>query len=126
MMSEAEDRYINAYRKDWMSNDHWECYEFLADLFHGFHHICGRLHEHGDGIALNCTNASNRFATFDFDYLTRAVLMAHERCIRFSIEPSGPGMLKLILHKRHKREGSMYERHPTIEQAIELFVSSNG
>jgi hypothetical protein len=108
------------YRKDWMTDDQWECYEMLADLFRGFHHIHGKLHECGRGIALNTTQTGS-FATFDFDGLTRAVLMAHERMIRFSIEPSGPGMLKLVLHKRHKREGMMSERHPTIEGAIERF-----
>lgn len=107
------------YRKDWMSDDQYECYEFLADIFLGFHHIHGKLHEWGDGIKLN-TSQTGSFATFDFDGLTRAVVMAHDRMIRFCIEPSGPGMLGLVCHKRHKREGRMSERHPTIEQAIEI------
>lgn len=108
------------HRKDWMTDDQWECYQMLADLFLGFHHIHGKIHEWGKGIKLNCTCVNN-FATFDFDGLTRAVLMAHDRMIRFEIEPSGPRMLGLVLHKRHSREGSMYERHPTIEEAIERF-----
>ena len=96
------------------------CYELLADLFLGWHHISGKLHEWGSGIKLNTTNV-HHFATFDFDALTRAVILAHDRKIRFEIAPSGPGMIALICHKRHKREGRMYERHPTIEQAIEDF-----
>ena len=109
-----------SYRKDWMSDDQWECYEMLADLFRGFHHITGKLHEFSSGIALNTTN-SNMFATYDFDGLTRAVVMAHDRMIRFEIAPSGPGMLKLVLFKRHKREGDlMRERHPTLEDAAAL------
>lgn len=113
----AEEKY---HRKDWMSDDQWECWQMIRDLFFGFHHVHGKLHEWGYGIALN-TSQTGSFATFDFDGLTRAVLMAHDRMIRFSIEPSGPGMLKLVLHKRHKRDGYMSEKHPTIEQAIELF-----
>lgn len=107
---------MEGYREEWMSDDQWECYKMLADIFLGFHHITGKLHNYGRGIALNTRSGS--FATFDFADLTRAVIMAHDRMIRFAIEPSGPGMLKLVLHKRHKREGRMYERHPTIEQAI--------
>lgn len=42
----------------------------------------------------------------------------HYRMIRFEIAPSGPGMLKLFFHKRHKREGRMYERHPTLEDHV--------
>lgn len=107
------------YRQDWMSDDQYECYEFLADLFCGWHHITGKLHEWGDGIRLNTSQVWG-FATFDFDKLTRAVVMAHDRMIRFEICPSGPGMLGLVLHKRHKRNGRMFERHPTIEEAIKI------
>lgn len=110
----------DAYRKDWMSDDQWECYQMLADLYRGFHHITGKLHDSGKGIRLNTTQVG-AFATFDFDILTRAVIMAHDRMIRFEICPSGPGMLGLEFHKRHTREGRMYERHPTIEEAIAKF-----
>lgn len=106
------------YRKEWMSDDQYECYEFLADLFLGWHHITGKLHEWGTGIKLNTTQTGS-LSTFDFDGLTRAVVMAHDRMIRFSVEPSGLGMLSLVCFKRHKRDGSMYEKHPTMEEAIE-------
>ena len=108
---------MNSYRKDWMTDDQWECYQMLADIFLGFHHIQGKLHEWGRGIKLN-TTYTNSLATFDFDGLTRAVIMAHDRMIRMEIVPSGPGMLGIVLHKRHKREGRMSEYHPTIETAI--------
>ncbi len=106
-----------AHRREWMSDDQWACAIMLADLFRGFHHIHGKIKECGQtGILVNATN--NSFASYDFDTLTRATIMAHDRLIRFSIQPSGPRMLKLVLHKRHKREGAMHERHPTIEDAI--------
>ena len=108
------------YRKDWMTDDQYECYEFLADLFCGWHHIHGKLHDWGNGIKLN-TSQTGSFATFDFNALTKAVLMAHDLMIRFEITPSGPRMLGLILHKRHAREGMMHERHPSIEEAIESY-----
>lgn len=104
------------YRKDWMTDDQYECYELLADLFCGFHHVYTEPKEFGSGICLN--TSSHRLATFDFDGLTRAVFLAHDRMIRIELAPSGPGMVKICLHKRHKREGMMSERHPTIEEAL--------
>lgn len=115
-----DEKVDNFWRKhyDWMTDDQWECFEMLCDLFYGVHHIQGKIKPCGKGIEIN-TRASNWAASFDFNGLTRAVVMAHDRMIRFEIEPSGPGLLKLCLHKRHKREGAMHERHPTMEQAIE-------
>ena len=109
-----------SYRKDWMSDAQWECYEFLADLYFGFHHLHGRVHECGDGIKFN-TLQTGLFSTFDFDGLTRAVFMAHARRIRFSIEPSGPRMLALVLYKR-SNEGSVSERHPSLEEALKKYA----
>lgn len=107
----------------WMDDDQFECYQMLCDLFSGAHHVHGKLHEWGSGIRLN-TSQTGAFCTFDFSRLTFAVLMAHDRCIRFGIEPSGPGMLGLTLYKRHSREGGMSERHPTIVQALEVYRKS--
>ena len=105
-----------SYKKDWMTGDQYECYELLADLYGGVHHIYGEPKECGRGLELK--TAPHNLATFDFNALTRAVFMAHDRMIRIEIAPSGPGLVKLRLHKRHKREGRMHERHPTIEQAL--------
>ena len=116
MVSAVATERPNPYRKPWMSDDQWECYQLLADLYLGFHHVHGALHEWGDGIKFN--TYITRLATFDFDGLTRLVLLAHDRMIRVEVIPSGPRMIGLTLHKRHKRDGSMYERHPTIETAI--------
>lgn len=95
------------YRADWMTDEQWECAQMLADLAGGFHH-CDKIKEFGSGIE---TNRAGELATFDFDGLTRAVVMAHDRAIRFAVSSSGPGRIKLILHKR-KREGSISQRHP--------------
>lgn len=101
---------------DWMTDDQWQCFLMLCDIYRGPHHVQGKVKPAGTGIELNTRLGS--FATFDFNDLTRAVIMAHDRMIRFEIMPSGPGLLKLHLHKRHQREGRMFERHPTIEEAI--------
>lgn len=103
----------------WMTEDQWECFEMLCDLFYGAHHIIGKIQPSGErGIIINSTNCRNRFGSYDYDNLTRAVVMAHDRMIRFAIEPSGPNMLRLVLHKRHKRDGDMTEKHPSLEDAV--------
>lgn len=102
----------------WMNDDQFECFKMLCDLFYGAHHVGGIVKPCGKSGIENNTRYTGSFGTYDFNALTRAVIMAHDRCIRFSIESSGPGMLKLRFHKRHLREGQMHERHPTIEQAI--------
>ena len=103
----------------WMNEDQFECFKMLCDLFHGYHHVYGIIRESGkNGICINAQNCSNYFGTVDFNNLTRAVVMAHDRSIRFSICPSGPRMLGLSFHKRHKRDGDISERHPALEDHL--------
>jgi hypothetical protein len=93
-----------------------EAGDFFAELFYGWHHIpSGGLHKFGEGW---CVNYYGDFSTFDFNYLTRFVFLCHDRCYRGSIMQSGPGMIKLVIWKRDKREGRMFERHPTLEEAF--------
>ena len=100
-----------------MTPDQAECYRLLCDLVGGDHHLCGIVRGCGRGISINLQHRT--LATFDFNHLTCLVVMAHDRCIRAEIVPSGPRMVGLMLHRRHKRDGSMFERHPTIEEHIE-------
>lgn len=101
-----------------MSLDQAECYELFADLVGGEHHICGGVKLHGRGLLWNMRNS--RLGSFDFDGLTRLVLLAHDRCIRVEVQPSGPGLVGLTAFKRHTREGAMHERHPTMEEHITM------
>lgn len=98
-----------------MSGDQIQCYELLCDLMHGEHHL-NKVQAFGRGIKMSVY--SGQLSTFDFDYLTRLVIMAHDRCIRAEIIASGPGRVGVALFKRHTREGSINQRHPTIETAI--------
>lgn len=59
----------------------------------------------------------NDLATWDFDYLTRLVVLAHDACVRLSIGHGGPRRMKLCFWPR-LREGGISERHPTMESAI--------
>jgi len=111
--------WAEAHREEWMSDNQWLCYLFLHRLFKGFHHIPTAPKAHGSGIEINFR--PGYFATYDFDYLTKLVIMAHNWGVRCDIAGSGPGMIKLVLHKRRLREGRMNERHPTIAEAIEKY-----
>ena len=114
-MSQLEWHRENEYQ--WMTDDQFECMKMLSDLCGGMHHVFQKIYPSGRGIMINLQSGFCA-ATVDFNGLTKAVLMAHDRCIRFEIRPSGPGMLKLFFHKRHQRDGDLSLRHPTIETAI--------
>lgn len=109
------------YRQDWMSDDQFECAKMLRDLFGGWHHLHNPIRPYGDGVEYN--TSPSWFSTFDFNLLTRYVFLAHDRCIRASLGSSGPRLIKLILHRRHKREGRLMEYHPTLEEAAQTYRS---
>lgn len=92
----------------------------LECVFYGIHHapdIKKFPSEYGGRWEVN---TSGDLSTFDFDGLTRLVISAHDQCIRASVRSSGPRMVKIILHERKGRDGNMSQRHPTIEQAMEV------
>lgn len=90
---------------------------FFAEFYRGEHHFPEELKKYGPGWAITDCNS---LSTFDFDGLTRLVLMAHEQCIRVEVSPASPNRIRIAIWKR-EREGDTYQRHPTIEQAIESF-----
>ena len=105
------------YRKDWMSDDQYECCKLLADVVGGFHHIYTPIRESGsDGIE---TNICGSWASYDFDQLTKIIIMGFDRMIRIEISSCNMRYFKLRLHKRHKREGLIMEKIPRIEEYIE-------
>jgi hypothetical protein len=103
-------------RKDWMTDDQWECAILFADLLGGFHHTFN-IKEWGAGIQM-CVPGS--WSTYDFNQLTRLVLLAHDRAIRIEIGPASPSYFRVMAHRRKRDSARMWERHPTIEQAIDI------
>lgn len=89
----------------------------LAFAYGGLHHVPGKIREKAGGLYFE-VNIFGGLATYDFNELTRLVVACHEHCVRMEITNSGPGMIKLMFHDR-KREGRMYERHPTLRKALE-------
>ena len=98
----------------WASDEQWDCVLMANELFGGFHHL-PKIQDYYPGIAMR---TATDLATFDGNFLTRAVFLAHDRCIRFSIGAASPKEVKLIFHKRKKREGKMSERHPSLQDAV--------
>ncbi len=103
------------YRENMTADQIW-CLDLLCDVFGGEHHL-GHVYECGSGIKVSMPG--DRLATFDLDYLTRLVVLAHDRCVRVEVAPGGPYRVKLLVHKRYLRKaGRVNERHPEIEDAI--------
>ncbi len=94
-----------------------EATEFFAEFYRGEHHFPSKIKKFGEGWAMSHFGA---MATFDFDELSRLVFLAHDRCIRVQIEQGGPNRIRIAIWRR-VREGDRYNRHPTLEQAIEGF-----
>lgn len=91
----------------------------LACVYRGIHH-CDTIKKFpGEGGRWE-VNHMGQLSTFDFDCLTRLVISAHDNCVRATVLASGPRMVKIWIHDRKGREGQMSQRHPTMEQAIEL------
>ena len=57
-------------------------------------------------------------STYDFDILTKLVVMSHDTAIRLTIAPASSKHVRLIFHKR-VRDGDMSRRHPTLESAMQ-------
>jgi hypothetical protein len=93
----------------------------LAATFGGLHNAPRPIHKLHEGTPYEHweVSTSQELATFDFNRLTALVVAAHDRCVRVSVVSSGPNMVKIVLFPRKGRGGSMSERHPTIEDALE-------
>ena len=101
--------------------------DLLGDVFLGIYHL--------DQKALLKVDWANNhhvifnlswrvLCTWDFDDLTRFVVLCHDRMIRMEIHPCGPHTLRLMFHQRTTREGNIGERYPTMEDHIAMIRSN--
>jgi hypothetical protein len=92
----------------------------LSQVFGGMHH-CRNVHRFFVGTEMEMWefNTFQELSTFDSNRLTELVIAAHDQCVRVTVGPSGPKRVKIQMWPRKGREGKLYNRHPTIEQAIE-------
>ena len=94
--------------------DQQACISALAEWCGGSHHM-NEVSPYGQGISMSW---SGDLATYDFDGLTRLVILAHRDAIRFAITYSGPRMVKICAWNRKggPREGlSMSQWHPSLD-----------
>lgn len=96
--------------------------EFLGDWYGGIYNFVHRtnvekINWHDNHYVE--VPYSHSLCTYDDNSLTRLVVMAHDRMFRVEIEPRAHRWLTLVFYKRNLREGSIYERLPTIETHIE-------
>jgi hypothetical protein len=84
------------------------------------------LRPYGYG-ATRTFHASRDLSTYDRDVLARLVILAHDACVRVEVSAElGKGgddeephaVLRIAAHQRGARVGRMWDRHPTIEEAI--------
>lgn len=94
-----------------------EARAFFSKFYRGEHHIPGyKPKSCGYGWMVNHDRGT--LATFDFNELTRLVVMAHDNCYRLEVAPKSKTVLEICIWKR-QREGGMSERHPELEAHIE-------
>lgn len=97
--------------------------DLLGELFYGLYHVDGRSLSRVDWendrwieIILYDNGA---WGTFDFNYLTRFVLLCHVYGVKGAIKAASPHRLRLVFHRI--TSGFIRPQHPTIEEAIEEF-----
>lgn len=66
---------------------------------------------------------SRHLSTFDTNELTRMLVLCHDAKIRLEIAPCNMQLLRLIFWCREANEQHIYDRHPSMEQAIEAVRS---
>lgn len=97
------------------------CLDMLCDWARGEHHLPNRIYADGQGVKINWYGD---LSSYDFDCLTRLVILAHQYAIRVEIGSSGPRMVSIRAHRRYHRgpteERKICEHHPSLDDLIEL------
>ena len=93
--------------------------DLLGVVWRGIYHIDQKRLKEIDWqnphyIRLRCPSD---LSTFDFDLLTRLVVLAHDMAVRIEVRPLSNRYLEILFHPR-SREGDGMHRHPTMEEAV--------
>lgn len=96
--------------------------DLLYDFYNGLHHADPKQlvkidwgHDHHIFYIYR-----GHLSTFDFDNLTRLVMLAFDRHLRLDLSGKANGYIEMMFHLRPKRTGSIVERLPTLEEHLVL------
>lgn len=98
--------------------------DLLGELYRGIYHINygALMHKRTDWTSDTRIEIvvpdDGWFGTFDGNRLTNLVILCHDACIKCDLRAANIGYLRLIFYPRKGRTGDIYDRHPTIEEAI--------
>jgi hypothetical protein len=93
----------------------------LGEVYAGIYHIDDEVRHkrvEWDNLFYIEVVVNHTFSTFDSANLTQLVILCHDNCVRLDIGAKAHKYVFLGFSARDGREGSMSQRHPTIEQAI--------
>lgn len=98
--------------------------EVLSLSFGGLHHTetrsQWRKEDYCNTRSISYIHRCGGLSTFDFNYLTKLVILAHDKGLRLEISPHEFYALELHFSNRMgRRKGHIGNRHPTIEEAIQ-------
>ena len=100
-------------KREQLSPDQAFCFDALCEFMGGAHHL-PKVYEFESGI---CINFFGDLSTYDFDKLTRIVLLAHRDAVRIEIASSGPRMIRIIAHSRQHGDRKLmrsFDWHPSL------------
>lgn len=99
--------------------------DLLGEWYYDLYHMDGAILADWSTPTYIQIRHHGELSTFDNSSLTRLVLLAHREAIRVSISPRSNRYITLMFHPRQAADTSealrMYERHPSIEEAIRTF-----
>lgn len=90
----------------------------MAACFRGLHNHRGKLERHERYWIATCHHS---LSSYDSNDLTRLVLAAHKFHVRVEVQPANIKVLRIMLHDRQREGTATWDRHPTIEDAIENY-----
>ena len=99
-----------------LTEDQLFCKRMLSEWVGGDHHL-PKVKEFGTGI---CINYYGDLSTYDWNRLTRLVLLAHRDYVRVEIASSGPRMVKVIAHRSAPTTNGdkQWMRHPSLDDLV--------
>lgn len=104
-----------------MTADQLECYRLWCAFKGGESHVFEAITDwsfgRARGIRIVPPGGCIGFASYDYDELTRLVVLAHDRCIRVHVAASG-SRLVVTMHKRDRNAEDMALRHPTLDEHV--------